>query len=158
QCIATYAAEMQARATYADVVGEVVDELRDRVDAAYAAGVAPDRLAVDPGLGFAKTADHNWELLRHLDALEDLALPVLVGASRKSFLGTLLAEPDGTPRPVDEREEAGVAVNTLAAAAGAWCLRVHDVRRTVDALKVVARWEGREFVASGPAGRVVGDE
>lgn len=153
-----HSTEMQTRALYDDVVADVLDELRQRVDAAVAAGVGLDRLAVDPGLGFAKDADHNWELLRHLDALEDLALPVLVGASRKSFLGSLLAEPDGTPRALDEREDAGVAVSTLAAVAGAWCLRVHDVRRTVDALKVVARWEGREFVASGPAGRVLGDE
>lgn len=153
-----HATEMQSRATYDDVVGEVVDELRRRVDAADAAGVLLDRLAVDPGLGFAKTPEHNWELLRRLDALDDLALPVLVGASRKSFLGALLASEDGTPRPVDEREEAGVAVHTLAAAAGVWCLRVHDVRRTVDALKVVSRWSGQEFVASRPAGRVVGDE
>lgn len=149
-----HAAEMQARATYTDVVAEVVAELRARVEAALAAGIAPDRLAVDPGLGFAKTADHNWELLRHLDALDVLGLPVLLGASRKSFLGALLADPDGTPREVTDREDAGVAISTLAARAGVWCLRVHDVRRTVDALRVVARWEGREFVAPEATGRV----
>lgn len=152
-----HAVEMQSRATYAapgGVVAEVVAELRARVDAALAAGIAADRLAVDPGLGFAKTADHNWELLRHLDALDELGLPVLVGASRKSFLGALLAAPDGTPRPVDDREDAGVAISTLAARAGVWCLRVHDVRRTVDALRVVARWHGHEFVASDATGRV----
>src|SRR5690606_16741773 len=130
---------MQSRAVYTDVVADVVGELRDRGEAALAAGVAADRLAVDPGPGFAKTADHNWELLRHLDALDALGLPVLIGASRKSFLGALLAAPDGTPRDVAEREDAGVAVSTLAARAGVWCLRVHDVRRTVDALRVVAR-------------------
>lgn len=148
-----HATEMQARATYDDVVREVLDELRERVDAAAAAGVLLDRMAIDPGLGFAKTPAHNWQLLRGLAALDELALPVLVGASRKSFLGALLAAPDGTPRPVDEREDAGVAVSTLAAAAGVWALRVHEVRRTVDALRVVA-----EFVGPGPAGRVLGDE
>lgn len=153
-----HSVEMQSRATYGDVVGEVLDELRERVESAVAAGVALDKLAIDPGLGFAKTPEHNWELLRHLDALEELGLPILVGASRKSFLGTLLAAADGTARPVAEREDAGVAISTLAATAGVWCLRVHDVRRTVDALKVVARWEDREFVASRPAGRVDGDE
>lgn len=153
-----HSVEMQSRATYDDVVAEVLAELRQRVEDALEAGVAADRLAIDPGLGFAKTPEHNWELLRHLDALDELALPILVGASRKSFLGALLAAADGTPRPVGEREDAGVAITTLAAAAGVWCLRVHDVRRTVDALKVVARWEGREFAASAPAGRVTRDE
>lgn len=149
-----HATEMQDRATYGDVVTDVVTELSARVAAARAAGIAADRLAVDPGLGFAKTAEHNWELLRGLGALEDLGLPVLLGASRKSFLGALLASPDGTPRPVGDREDAGVAISTLAAAAGVWCLRVHEVGRTVDALRVVSRWEDHEFVGTGGAGRV----
>ena len=93
---------------------------------------------LDPGLGFAKTASHNWALLRHLDALDELGLPLLVGASRKSFLGTLLAGPDGTPRAVDDREHAGVALSMLLAQHGVWGIRVHDVRATADALAV---WE-----------------
>lgn len=158
-----HATEMQSRATYTapnggGVVGEVRSELRARVDAALAAGIAADRLAIDPGLGFAKLPEHNWELLRHLDKFEELELPILLGASRKSFLGALLAEPDGTPRPVDAREDAGVALSTLAAAAGVWCLRVHEVRPTVDALRVLAGWEGRGFVVPPPTGRVVEDE
>jgi dihydropteroate synthase len=150
-----HSTEMQQRATYDDVTGEVVEELQARVDAALAAGISPDRLAVDPGLGFAKTADHNWELLRNLAGLDSLGLPVLLGASRKSFLGALLASSDGTPRGVADREDANVAITALAASAGVWCLRVHEVRRTVDALKVVARWRDRGFVAPQPTGRVV---
>ena len=130
---------MRDRAHYDDVVGEVRAELRERVDAALDAGVAPDRLAVDPGLGFAKTAGHNWTLLRRLDEI-DLGLPILVGSSRKSFLGTLLASPDGTPRPVLDREDANTALTTIAALEGVWAVRVHEVRASVDAVRVVDRW------------------
>lgn len=134
-----HADTMQQRASYADVVGEVRDELRSRVDAALAAGIAESRLAIDPGLGFAKTADHNWTLLRHLDRL-DLGLPMLVGSSRKSFLGTLLADAEGNRRPVLDREDANVALTTLAALAGVWAVRVHEVRASMDAVRVVSRW------------------
>jgi len=150
-----HSTEMQQRATYDDVVAEVRAELAARVDAALAAGIAADRLAIDPGLGFAKTAEHNWELLRHLDAFEDFGLPLLVGSSRKSFLGALLADADGEPRGVLEREDAGVALSTLAALAGVWAVRVHQVRGTVDALKVVSRWQGRRFGADDALGMVV---
>jgi dihydropteroate synthase len=152
-----HATEMQQRATYADVVGEVRDELSARVGAALAAGVSADRLAIDPGLGFAKTADHNWELLARLDELDSLGLPILLGSSRKSFLGTLLAAADGSPRPVLDREDATVALTTLAGLAGAWAVRVHEVRGSVDALRVVSRWQGRPFGSSGPAGKVVAE-
>jgi len=123
-------------ASYGDVVTEVRDELRQRVDDALAAGVAADRIVVDPGLGFAKRAEHNWQLTARLHEIIALGHPVLFGASRKSYLGRLLAGPDGTPRPVDEREAATVATSVLAVAAGAWGVRVHDVRATVDALAV----------------------
>jgi dihydropteroate synthase len=129
--------DMQQLAHYDDVVTEVRDELSARVDAALAAGVSSDALVLDPGLGFAKTGAHNWALLARLDALQSLGLPVLVGASRKSFLGRLLAGPDGTPRPVDEREDATLAITVLAAQAGAWGVRVHEVRASVDAVAVV---------------------
>ena len=123
-------------AVYADVVAEVRAELLERVDAAVAAGVDPDRLILDPGLGFAKRAEHNWALSAHLDELVALGHPVLFAASRKTYLGRLLAGPDEEPRPVAGREAATVATSVLAVAAGAWGVRVHDVRATADALAV----------------------
>ena len=128
---------MQQHAVYDDVVREVCDELSARVDAVTAAGVAPEQVIVDPGLGFAKTAEHNWTLLAHLEELLSLGRPVLVGASRKSFLGSLLAQ-DGEPRPVVDRDDATAAVTALAAAAGAWAVRVHDARASADAVRVAA--------------------
>jgi dihydropteroate synthase len=108
------------------------------VDALLAAGLATDQLVLDPGLGFAKNAGHNWVLLAALDRIARLGRPLLVGASRKRFLGALLAAPDGTPAPVEERDHASAAVTALAAAAGAWCVRVHDVRPSADAVRVAA--------------------
>jgi dihydropteroate synthase len=134
-----HAERMQGFAAYDDVVSDVVTELRARVDAAVAAGVDPARIAVDPGIGFAKHAEHNWALLHRLSELETLELPLLVGASRKSFLGDLLAGDFG-PRPVDQRDDATAAVTTLVAQAGAWGVRVHDVRASADAVRVVERW------------------
>jgi dihydropteroate synthase len=144
---------MHQLATYDDVLVEVRDELAQRLEAASRAGVDPARVVVDPGLGFAKTAEHNWELLRRLPELESLGVPILVGSSRKSFLGSLLAAPDGTPRPVLDREDANVALTTIAAIQGVWAVRVHDVPASLDAIKVVTRWrmDGR----SGP-GRPAG--
>ena len=125
---------------YADVVAEVKAELLASVDAAVAGGVAAPRLIIDPGLGFAKTGQHNWALLRALPELVATGVPVLVGASRKRFLGTLLAAPDGSVRPPDGRETATAVISALAALRGVWGVRVHDVRATVDALKVVRAW------------------
>ncbi|WP_406073326.1 dihydropteroate synthase [Micromonospora sp. NBC_01638] len=130
--------EMRELASYTDVVADVRAELAQRIEAALAAGVAADRLIVDPGLGFAKTAAHNWELSARLPELLDLGCPLLFGASRKSYLGGLLAAPDGTPRPTARREAATVATSVLAVAAGAWGVRVHDVQATADALAVWA--------------------
>jgi dihydropteroate synthase len=128
--------EMAKLATYTDVVADVRTELGERVDAAVAAGVDPGRIIVDPGLGFAKTAEHNWRLSAHLDVILALGYPVLFGASRKSYLGALLAAPDGTPRPVDRREAATLATTVLAVDAGVWGVRVHEVQPTVDAIAV----------------------
>ena len=123
----------------AGVVGAVRDELAARVEAILAAGVAPDRIVLDPGLGFAKRAEHNWTLLRDLGPIQDLGYPLLVGTSRKSFLGRLLSGPGGVARPVDEREHANTALTVHLAQRGVWGLRVHDVRAASDALRVVAR-------------------
>ncbi|MEV0001328.1 dihydropteroate synthase [Micromonospora sp. NPDC050980] len=138
---------MRDLATYTDVVADVRAELGQRVDAALAAGVAADRIIVDPGLGFAKTAAHNWELSARLPELVDLGFPLLFGASRKSYLGRLLADPAGEPRPTAGREAATVATSVLAVAAGAWGVRVHDVRGTADAL-AVWRATGRPRLAT----------
>ncbi|MER5457822.1 dihydropteroate synthase [Micromonospora sp. NPDC002389] len=127
---------MSELASYHDVVADVRAELGERVAAALAAGVSENRLIIDPGLGFAKTAAHNWQLSARLPELLDLGYPLLFAASRKSYLGLLLAGPDGTPRPTDGRAAATVATSLLAVAAGAWGVRVHDVRATVDALAV----------------------
>jgi len=129
---------MQDLAHYVDVVDDVRRELAERVEAAYQAGISPDRIVIDPGLGFAKTAEHNWALLAHLDVLVGFGLPVLIGASRKSFLGRVLADPAGTPRPVGEREAATVALTAYAATQGAWGVRVHNVRANVDAARTIA--------------------
>jgi len=129
--------QMQRLAEYQDVVAEVRDELRARADAALAAGVLASKIILDPGLGFAKRPEHNWRVSAHLDEIVALGFPVLVGASRKSYLGALLAAADGSPRPAGEREAATVATSLLAVQAGAWGVRVHDVLATVDALAVL---------------------
>ncbi|CAM3307864.1 dihydropteroate synthase [Mycobacterium simiae] len=129
---------------YRDVVADVRAELLAAVDDAVAAGVDPDNLIIDPGLGFAKTGQHNWALLHGLPELVATGIPVLVGASRKRFLGTLLAGPDGSPRPPDGRETATAVISALAALHGVWGVRVHDVRASVDALKVVGAWTQTE--------------
>ncbi|MGO4445362.1 dihydropteroate synthase [Mycobacterium sp. 2YAF39] len=127
---------------YLDVVTEVREELMESVDAAVSAGVDPANVIIDPGLGFAKTAEHNWTLLRALPEFVGTGVPVLVGASRKRFLGTLLAGPDGDPRPPDGRETATAVISALAGLHGAWGVRVHDVRASVDAVRVLEAWRG----------------
>jgi dihydropteroate synthase len=129
---------------YGDVVTDVRDELLASVDAAVAAGVDPTKLIIDPGLGFAKSAQHNWTLLAALPEFVGTGIPVLVGASRKRFLGALLADGDGELRPPDGRETATAVISALAMMHGAWGVRVHDVQASVDALKVVEAWEGEQ--------------
>ncbi|MDG4828057.1 dihydropteroate synthase [Solwaraspora sp. WMMD1047] len=160
-----HAKRMRELASYHDVVADVRAELAQRIADALAAGVAADRIIIDPGLGFAKGATENWRLTAGLPDLLSLGYPLLFGASRKSYLGALLAGADGTPRPTAGREAATIATSVLAVAAGAWGVRVHDVRGTVDALAV---WQasGRPRLAtpdptdptdpsnpSGPAGQ-----
>jgi dihydropteroate synthase len=163
-----HSADMDALARYDDVVADVRAELFDRVAAAVAAGVAESRLVLDPGLGFAKTAEHNWALLRALPRMTGRELtggeptgrdpadgtgdggaassgwgfPILIGASRKRFLGSLLADADG-PRPPGGREDATTAISALVAAAGGWGVRVHEPSASLDAVRVVAATTGR---------------
>ena len=154
--------DMNSRAVYDDVVREVCDELRRRVDAVVAEGVDPSMIVLDPGLGFSKLSEHNWRLLAALPEIACLGagagaamgagaaigagggpprrFPVLVGASRKRFLGRLLAAADGTPRSFTGSDDATVATTALAAAAGAWCVRVHQVPANADAVRVAAAW------------------
>lgn len=136
-----HSADMQTNAVYAEVVPEVCRELAIRRDAALAAGIAPERLILDPGLGFAKLPEHNWALIAHLDQVIALGHPVLFAASRKGFLGKVGRPVGADPRPADHRDVATAATSVLAALAGAWAVRVHDVRGTRDALDVVqASW------------------
>ena len=127
-----HSANMQDAAIYKDVVKEVKDELEERSEALIKAGIDAERLILDPGLGFAKTAEHNWELLRNLDRLSFLGFPLLIGASRKSFLGKLLND----ARP-DDRESASVAITTELARQGIWGVRTHSVKPHRDAIEVV---------------------
>ncbi len=132
-----HSAGMQRLAVYDDVTADVCAELAARRDALLEAGVIEDRLVLDPGLGFAKNAEHNWALLAHLDALVELGQPLMVGASRKAFLGRV-GVPEGAPsRTPQDRENATTATSVIAAQAGVWGLRVHDVAGTASAIAVV---------------------
>ncbi|MFF1693051.1 dihydropteroate synthase [Streptomyces sp. NPDC058257] len=128
--------DIHAKPVYEDVVSEVVDELHARVQAAIEGGIAPERIVVDPGLGFSKDVEHDLALLARLDRLRELGHPILVAASRKRFLGRVLAGPEGAPPPARERDAATAAVSAIAAHQGAWAVRVHEVRATADAVRV----------------------
>jgi dihydropteroate synthase len=124
--------DMQKAAEYKNVVSEVRDELEDRVIALTKSGVLPEQIILDPGIGFAKTSEHNWELLKNIDRLNLLGFPVLVGVSRKRFLGDLLGAPSA-----DDRESASIALTTYLAKAGVWGVRTHSVKPHRDAIAVV---------------------
>ena len=130
-----HSVDMQSRAVYDDVVADVVAELGERRDALLQAGIRPEHLILDPGLGFAKTGEHNWLLLRHLDALLALGQPLLIGTSRKAFLGKV-GRVAGSERTPAERDVATAVTSFHAALHGVWGLRVHEVTGTVDALDV----------------------
>ena len=151
-----HSVEMQQRTHYDDVVGDVAAELKEQLDLALAAGIAPGRIALDPGIGFSKTADQNWEVLAATERFHELGHPLLVATSRKRFLGTLLAAGDELRRPV-ERDDATTATTALAAAAGAWCIRAHAVRPTADAVRVAARWAAASAAARGASPVRVGE-
>ncbi|MGW7078626.1 dihydropteroate synthase [Streptomyces sp. NPDC054871] len=131
-----FLADIHATPVYEDVVSEVVDELHARVQAAIEGGIAPERIVIDPGLGFSKNAEHDLALLARIDRLRELGHPILVAASRKRFLGRVLAGPEGAPPPARERDAATAAVSAIAAHQGAWAVRVHEVRATADAVRV----------------------
>lgn len=129
-----------ANQQFTDVCAEVGEHLTQRKAAAVEAGLDPRRVIVDPGLGFAKEHQDNWALLANPHRWVPAETPVLIGASRKRFLGALLATPDGQPAALADRDAATAAVSTLAAAAGVWCVRVHDVRVTAAAVAVGSAW------------------
>jgi dihydropteroate synthase len=149
---------MDSRAIYRDVVREVAEELSRRVDVVTAEGVDPAMIVLDPGLGFAKHPEHNWALLTSLHRISTLGgraagFPVLIGASRKRFLGRLLAAPDSTPRSFVGSDDASQAVTALAATAGAWCTRVHQVPGNADAVRVAEAWrQAAQHATQTPAG------
>jgi dihydropteroate synthase len=152
-----HSADMYGPAVYTDVVAEVRCELGRRLQAVIAAGVDPGNIILDPGLGFAKLAEHNWTLLAHLDEIcrpqgYDEPFPVLVAASRKGFLGKLLAGSDGRPRSFAGSDDATIAVTALAVAAGAWCVRVHMVPGNLDAVRVATRWRAESAVTATTMG------
>jgi dihydropteroate synthase len=141
--------DMHARASYADVVREVHDELAQRIEAVAAEGVDPSMIVLDPGLGFSKNPAahgpeaHNWQLLANLGRVAAIGgrdFPVLVGASRKRHLSKLFDAEGGQDRPFNENDAATAAVTALAAAEGAWCVRVHDVPPNVAAVRVAAAY------------------
>lgn len=127
---------MQGLAAYKDVVREVKDELQDRIDTLISTGADPDQLIIDPGLGFAKTGEHNWEILRNLDRLALLGFPILIGASRKKFLGELTETTNS-----DDREAASIAITSLVAKTGVWGVRTHSVKPHKDAIAAVSAME-----------------
>lgn len=133
--------DMYAKAQYRRAAREVAAELRARVEAAAAAGIAPSRIILDPGIGFSKSGEQNWEVLRGLDEITALGSRVLVGTSRKRFLTDVLAH--GTAEVAEQRRDLGTAITSvLAARAGVWAVRVHNVAGTRDALSVLAAWDG----------------
>jgi dihydropteroate synthase len=149
-----HSADMYGPAVYGDVVAEVHAELGRRLHAVVAAGVDPLNIILDPGLGFAKLPQHNWTLLANLDRIArhegyERPFPVLVAASRKGFLGRLLAGSDGRPRSFAGSDDATIALTALAVAAGAWCVRVHMVPGNVDAVRVATRWRQELLAGAG---------
>ncbi len=145
-----HSTQMDAHDRYDDVVAEVHRELLERVSALQDAGVATERIIVDPGLGFSKVGDSNWELLAHLDVLRGMGHRILIGASRKRFVGTAIARPsadqqDPTARDhaadPTTRDHATTAITTMCAQQDVWAVRVHDARAAKDAVQVVSVWQ-----------------
>jgi dihydropteroate synthase len=128
---------MQENIHYDNALVEVCSELQNRAKAALNAGIDRGNIILDPGIGFGKEAEHNWELLRNLDALLALGYPLLVGVSRKRFIGSLLADSEGMPRDVSARDIASAIASAYLLQRGAWGVRVHDVQATSDAYRAL---------------------
>ena len=143
---------MQQNPHYDDVVAEVIAELTAMADAAMAAGIGRDRVIIDPGIGFGKRQQDNLALLRAVDRLVETGFPVLIGASRKAFIGALIAPAGEPPRSPEERLAGTLAVHLHAAAAGAHILRVHDVAETVQALRVAHELRTQQAAVQPSAG------
>ena len=126
--------EMQKKAVYKDVVKEVKDELDERVSQLLKAGIDPEQIILDPGIGFAKESEHNWEILKNIERFQLLGYPLLIGASRKRFLGELV----NAPEP-DKREAATIALTTELARLKVWAVRTHAVKAHQDAISVMER-------------------
>ncbi len=137
-------ADMYAHAEYADVAAEVVGELGARRAAALAAGIRPERIILDPGIGFGKSGRQNWDALRALPRLAGLGARVLVGTSRKRFLAETLGEGPGGDADTARRDLATAVTTALAAGDGVWGVRVHDVRASRDALRIADAWRGAD--------------
>lgn len=143
---------MQDLTTYEDVVADLLDELSPQLETALSAGVAHDRIIIDPGFGYAKTGDHNWTILARIREVVAGEFPVLVAVSRKSFLSRLLADPNtGERRPASGCDVATACLSTAAALAGAWCVRVHEIPGNLDAVRVAARFGAELAVINGNA-------
>ena len=127
---------MQDYAEYKDVVKEVREEIEARIDAAIESGVNPEQIIIDPGIGFSKLPEHNWELLRNVDRLQLLGYPLLIGVSRKRFLGELVQAPEP-----DDREAASIAVTTEMARRKVWAVRTHSVKPHMDAILTIGKME-----------------
>jgi dihydropteroate synthase len=135
-----HSVSMQEHVEYDDVVADVMAELRGQLKQAMAAGIAPEKIALDPGIGFSKTTEQNWDVLAAMADFHAMGHPLLIATSRKRFLGVLLADENGQLRPPDKRDDGTTATSALAAVSGAWCIRAHSVRATADAVKVASRW------------------
>lgn len=135
-----HATEMDDLENYTDIVADVTAELLQRVDTLVSAGVHESQIVLDPGLGFAKSGANNWPVLAQTSHFASLGFPILIGASRKRFLGQLLADTQGEPAAPQDRDVATAAVTALSVVNGAWAVRVHDVPTSVDALKVGTAW------------------